>query len=1764
MSERPQRLPYPGLRAFDREEADLFFGRDGAVNEMVDKLGVTGFLAVIGASGTGKSSLVRTGLLDALELGLHPKGSDWQFAVFMPGGQPITNLARALVKAAAEHHGREPVADTGDPDGDIARMEGLLRRGPRAVLEWLDDAEIREETQVLLLVDQFEELFRFDTYADREDAEAFVNLLISSSTEPDSRIHVVITMRSEFLGACSLIPRLAETLNRGNYLTPRMSRRECEMAIIGPARIVGADVDEALTNRLLNDLTTFAPWGREANTTQLVDLTRRADQLPVMQHLLNRMWQQSKSGDDGKVTLTLDDYKALGGLRGALNAHGDEVLANFEGDDLQLAERMFRALVKGQNPAAALRRPLSLSGLAEEIDANEGKVLELIAPFRASDCNFLRPGVPEVVKSDTVIDISHESLIRQWGKMSTWVEAEARAGSLWERLEAYWRRNDRGEGDLMSGRTLSNLSNWWQEEQPTPEWAARYIWIPDSESKALTSPDDLKQRLRDKYAAVEGYLRESEDAELQAEEAKRLAEEERLRREREAEEARLQVLEERRQERERRRKTITIASAAIAILSIAAFGAAFYGYQKTTETLAQQEEINRQQTARLEAERQQQEMRDQQKTLFAEQVQGVVRQTTDALERELGSPTQSKRATIELGEKLLAGLRDYELDQAGFNENLMVFLTKSVTVRLGSGLVADAEAHAGQLEELLEASATAEDWQPSMDKAVEADIALARFARMQARFADAHQLIDRAEDRMADTQGQYGFHSGLTAQLLYERAMVHFAKREIGAHLALHGQLQDLRQPVLTWLVWPEARSLSNPEGDEALRVARLKRTIFLTSIESGLAALVALEMVDAHARDEHDPVSLLVDVERLVDRMRQEFGRDDPAARAVAVRLSLAKARAQRVFDEFLDPDLRAMNAAVEMAEGLVDYDSRSLSHVNHLAHVLILRGRYALEAGLRSQTEQDIKDARTLLHWMLANHTDLRMLTEIAAALEHLDWDFHNRSGAAEQSHRTAHRMDVRVRHAVAAGGLDAVLHAEPKVRAAVARLGITGVDRLDGPALDDLFRDVERMYPVTGEIHPDDLYHALKMRQLVYDGILARPATDIGPDRWFKFHDDAMRELRILHETAPDLRTWRERLMTRASDNWDQYWTQGDVDRARDSLTLALVMAVPLFLESEGLEVDRQLYFDTAIEVATLLVQTLPNTPDPTAALAALEDFTLKLLSADLKVVAGTGAFTTLATAIQTIKGGSAADLDPEAIELLDIMARSVGTAASGLGLPGGVQGPTQPEESRAKQSAPTDANLGDSSPPNPEDAPRQVEDIPGTEVEQEPQQSPNRPVKPARSRGTCAEGLWQFDPLYQGSWRTLDESACQDMLSTLQQSVAAELLPQVELIRVTPVNFFDGGELVEVQLQDPNAVAGRQYRLKTYMIVDGQPTFLNGRIGRILEMQGRAEFLADTPERAASFLRFFMTYVNGPDGAFQIVESVHQLAWTADATPGALAEARAAMRPMQVWEESPDVWGATASVHYGGLIYHADLTLTRAGEVKMSNDVPVTGELPVALVRVLERDQGRGVRAVGLAEPQTDRTVVQPIIFVQELMDSGGTVITSFEQEMVASVRASYRLQHARGERIRAQYVALARDPRVLGGHPSEAEVLSDVALMLARQGDMLADAVVLAERAVDIQNRDPGYATTYGLTLFKNGRHVDAIRELTRVTEDLGPRFKDPWVYLGQAYLAVGDLDRAEAAILAAADLGSLNALDAGDLDLLAEFTLEQIRQQRQN
>jgi YD repeat-containing protein len=463
------RLPYPGLRPFDRTESDIFFGREEQTDELLRRLNDSRLLAVIGPSGCGKSSLVRAGMIAALETGYMAKaGANWRVAIMRPGSACFRNLASALLETLP--------AQGSDAGLSAAFLESTLARGPLGLVEAVRETGLPPGENLLIVVDQFEEIFRFRR--EREDeADAFVSLLLESASQTELRIYIVITMRSDYIGDCAVFTGLPEALNSSQFLTPRLTRDQRRMAIIGPAAVFDAEVEPHLVNRILNEM------GPEP------------DRLPVLQHALMRMWTCATEAVEAQAAvavaggapgglpgrgsrkirvLTTHDYEAVGGLSNALSKHANEVLDSLSERQKWIAECMFRRLCQRTRAGRDVRRPATIGEVAAVAGVEISDVIPVADAFRAPENSFLVPPADVTLTPNRMLDITHESLIREWDRLSAWATREAESAQKYAFLNdtaALWIQ---GKAALWCTPNLENALEWQNQEHPTAEWARPY------------------------------------------------------------------------------------------------------------------------------------------------------------------------------------------------------------------------------------------------------------------------------------------------------------------------------------------------------------------------------------------------------------------------------------------------------------------------------------------------------------------------------------------------------------------------------------------------------------------------------------------------------------------------------------------------------------------------------------------------------------------------------------------------------------------------------------------------------------------------------------------------------------------------------------------------------------------------------------------------------------------------------------------------------------------------------------------------------------------------------------------------------------------------------------------------------------------------------------------------------------------------------------------------------------------------------------------
>ena len=438
--------PYRGLEAFQEDDAELFFGRDRETALLAAKLRTSRFLAVLGASGSGKSSLVRAGLIPALRA-----AGPVAVAVVTPGPAPLTALAAQLERMLGSS---APSAD------ELAEDVKALDASATRVASRSDGAHL------VIVVDQFEETFSLAS-SPREQ-RGFIDNLVYAATIPGGTTRVVLAMRSDFYHRCAEHPALRALIAEQQFLVGPLDAPRLRQAIEEPARRAGLDLERGLVRRILTDV---------------------ADQpgaLPLMEHLLLELWRRRRAR-----TLTLEAYTASGGVGGALANRADEAYASLDADQQTIARQVLLRLTQpGEGTEDTRRR-----ALLPELVVTEGEEPTVRAVVDHLVAARLVVLTTDDASGATAVEVTHEALIRGWPKLRSWIEGDREALRLHRRLtEAAdeWHASGRDESGLYRG---ARLAAWGERDMSALNERERGFLV---ESRARLEREQSARRQRTK------------------------------------------------------------------------------------------------------------------------------------------------------------------------------------------------------------------------------------------------------------------------------------------------------------------------------------------------------------------------------------------------------------------------------------------------------------------------------------------------------------------------------------------------------------------------------------------------------------------------------------------------------------------------------------------------------------------------------------------------------------------------------------------------------------------------------------------------------------------------------------------------------------------------------------------------------------------------------------------------------------------------------------------------------------------------------------------------------------------------------------------------------------------------------------------------------------------------------------------------------------------------------------------------------------------
>jgi serine/threonine protein kinase/WD40 repeat protein len=414
--------PFIGLHAFQAGDAHNFFGREAMIQTLLDRLADRDrgrFLAVVGASGSGKSSLVKAGLIPALWRGEIPGSDHWFIVDFTPGSHPLDELEIALSRIALT---------------DVQDLRAVLESGPQGLAQAVDRSLPGLEDQILLVIDQFEEIF---TLVESESARTqFLALIWTAAAAPEGRIRIALTLRADFFDRPLQYWQLAELIRFQTVTMIPMSSEELAWAITKPAEQAGVIVEPELVAAMVADVQD-QPGG-----------------LPLLQYALSELFERRSSD-----RIRQSDYEAIGRVGGALAARAKQIYDGLNENQRTAVRLLFLRLVAVSSDAQPTRRRAARSEL-RAVSPNPDEmeqVIDLFADYRLLALDR------DPASRDPTVEVAHEALLSAWKRLANWLDtyqADLEFQRQLTQLAVEWESAGRETSYLLRGSRLDQLDGW--------------------------------------------------------------------------------------------------------------------------------------------------------------------------------------------------------------------------------------------------------------------------------------------------------------------------------------------------------------------------------------------------------------------------------------------------------------------------------------------------------------------------------------------------------------------------------------------------------------------------------------------------------------------------------------------------------------------------------------------------------------------------------------------------------------------------------------------------------------------------------------------------------------------------------------------------------------------------------------------------------------------------------------------------------------------------------------------------------------------------------------------------------------------------------------------------------------------------------------------------------------------------------------------------------------------------------------------------------
>jgi len=489
--------PYKGLRSFDESDAADFFGRDALVRQLLERLGEEGpahrFLAVVGPSGSGKSSVVKAGLIPALRAGALPGSQNWFVVEMLPGAHPLDELEIGLLRIAA--------------DKNLGLMEqlqrderGLIRAARLALPDGSADTQTptgkEQQSELLLVVDQFEECFT--RAVDKAESKHFLRSLWAAVNEPRSRVRVIITLRADFYDRPLMHPEFSQLMRQRTEVVVPLTAEELAEAICKPAERAGVRLEAGLVESIV------------------ADIKEQPGALPMLQYALTELFDAQENG-----LLTKSAYQAIGGVSGALARKAEETFERLDASQQEAARQLFLRLVALGEGTEDTRRRALYSELTTIVIDQTAIQAAMDAFGRTRLLLFDR----DPVTRQPSVEVAHEALLREWKRLREWLDesrTDVRMQRLLSTLAQEWAEAQQDPSFLLSGTRLAQFEGWAAGSQIALTQEERaFLDASLAEAQAREAEERARQQ-RELEAAQKLAQSERQRAEEQGRSARRL------------------------------------------------------------------------------------------------------------------------------------------------------------------------------------------------------------------------------------------------------------------------------------------------------------------------------------------------------------------------------------------------------------------------------------------------------------------------------------------------------------------------------------------------------------------------------------------------------------------------------------------------------------------------------------------------------------------------------------------------------------------------------------------------------------------------------------------------------------------------------------------------------------------------------------------------------------------------------------------------------------------------------------------------------------------------------------------------------------------------------------------------------------------------------------------------------------------------------------------------------------------------------------------